>query len=69
MVVRARSGLSPHPMVRARSGPTRVSRHGLFLWHLITFTSGANEGASMEVKAHGSGGAFELWRAMARDIA
>lgn len=42
---------------------------GYFTRGRLTFTSGANEGAAMEVKAHEGGGRIELWRAMARVIA
>ena len=42
---------------------------GHFARGVITFTSGANNGAAMEVKQHQAGGALELWRTMARDIA
>ena len=63
-------------IVTGASGNREMTSEGLdgfaaghFTRGLITFTSGANEGASMEVKAHASGGTLELWRAMARDIA
>ncbi|MBX3508929.1 MAG: DUF2163 domain-containing protein [Parvibaculum sp.] len=42
---------------------------GYFTRGKLTFTSGANEGAVMEVKAHGAGGRIELWRAAARPVA
>lgn len=41
---------------------------GRFTRGRVVFTSGASEGAAMEVKAHGAGGRIELWRAMARDV-
>ena len=63
-------------IVTGASGNRELTSEGLdgfaaghFTRGLLTFTSGANEGASMEVKAHASGGTLELWRAMARDIA
>ena len=34
----------------------------------LRFTSGANDGAAMEVKAHAAGGRIELWRAAARPL-
>ncbi|MFN4355965.1 DUF2163 domain-containing protein [Parvibaculum sp.] len=34
----------------------------------LAFTSGANDGAVMEVKAHSAGGRIELWRAAARPL-
>lgn len=42
---------------------------GHFTRGRLRFTSGANEGAAMEVKAHGAGGRIELWRAAARPLA
>ncbi|MEQ9527261.1 MAG: DUF2163 domain-containing protein [Parvibaculaceae bacterium] len=42
---------------------------GHFARGRVVFTSGANDGAAMEVKAHGEGGRIELWRAMAREVA
>lgn len=41
---------------------------GHFTRGKLTFTSGANDGAAMEVKAHGAGGRIELWRAAARPV-
>lgn len=41
---------------------------GHFTRGKLAFTSGANHGAAMEVKAHAAGGRIELWRAAARPV-
>lgn len=46
--------------------PTPV---GYFEFGLITWTTGANAGRSMEIKSHGTGGAFSLFLPMISDIA
>ncbi|ABS62540.1 conserved hypothetical protein [Parvibaculum lavamentivorans DS-1] len=63
-------------IVTSASGSREIAASGLedaedgfFTRGRLCFTSGANEGASMEVKAHRAGGRIELWRAMARGIA
>ena len=41
---------------------------GHFTRGRLRFTSGVNDGAVMEVKAHAAGGRIELWRAAARPL-
>lgn len=62
-------------VVASTSGNHEIAASGLhaydegyFTRGKLTFTSGANEGAAMEVKAHRAGGLIELWRAMTRGV-
>lgn len=47
--------------VRAFTDAARAEAAGYFTRGRVTFTSGANDGISAEIKEHAAGGVFELW--------
>lgn len=53
---------------RAFTDDTRAETVGYFKRGRVTFTSGANEGISAEIKDHEAGGKFTLWPRLAFNI-
>jgi uncharacterized phage protein (TIGR02218 family) len=54
---------------RSFTDAARSETAGYFSFGRVTFTSGANDGISAEIREHAAGGVFTLWPRLASDVA